>query len=267
MPDIPKLGGLSYGASNDEIIDYIARLEKTIQWMMTGNLSSKNVREIGGWLVSQTELKSRDGTVGFSSANDAADPVRIWAGSTNKDAAPWRVYASGKGVLTGALIRSQNGYPYVEIDPEANLFGAFLSAGYSIRIEPFFGTTSLPSVSFYSGGANIGYLFSDSTAIYLLSLEDLALASPFTITLSGSPIRLNGSTRVLGWDALYSEADAQTLQDVLNSKANAGSSTGSTGPLIGSIPSGTRLAVWGAGDTVSGYVTWTGIGPHSHTQT
>jgi len=104
-------GRITGDESLEELQDLVAKLQKDVNWLMDGNLSSKNVREIGGYQVSATLFQSRGGDVGLSSADDAPDPVRMWAGSTNKDTAPWRVHKSGKMVATGALIQSSSGYP------------------------------------------------------------------------------------------------------------------------------------------------------------
>lgn len=102
-------GQVTGDESLEDLQDLVAKLQKNVDWIMDGNLSSKNMREIGDYQVGSTYLRSRDGDVGLSSANDAEDPVRFWAGSATKDTAPWRVMKSGKMVATGVLIQNATG--------------------------------------------------------------------------------------------------------------------------------------------------------------
>ena len=91
-------------ASVEEMIDAFSRLQKQLEYMMQRNLGTKNVRELGDWLVGPDSFKSRDGMVGISSAGTAGTSIRFWAGATNMAAAPYRVDQSGKLFSSNAEI-------------------------------------------------------------------------------------------------------------------------------------------------------------------
>ncbi|MGN7457895.1 hypothetical protein ACTHPH_24050 [Paenibacillus pasadenensis] len=140
--------------SVSELADMVAKMQKELEFLANGNLSTSNVREISGWQVSQDRFQAYDGMVGLYSAYGYAENVRFWAGSPLPDIAPWRVYDSGRGVATGWTIQSKDGsYPYVAVDPVNDLFGAYTSPAEFIRVgtQPVDGLT-MPYVLFgYAG--------------------------------------------------------------------------------------------------------------------
>lgn len=98
------ISGLEYGASNDEIVDALARLQKQLEFMMNGNLGSKNIREVGDFLAGPDSFMSRSGNVGLSSLVTGANDVRFWAGNVIPASAPFRVYESGLMIASNAEI-------------------------------------------------------------------------------------------------------------------------------------------------------------------
>lgn len=84
----------------------VQMLINELDFVINGNLSSGNVREIGGYQVGSDYLRSKNGLVGLSSAKlgGSLDDVRIWAGSADMANAPFRVYNSGKAVLSNIEI-------------------------------------------------------------------------------------------------------------------------------------------------------------------
>lgn len=231
-----------------ELRDEVARNKKQMDWLMQGNLSSKNVREIGGYNVGPKDFKSRDGDVGLSSANDTADPVRMWAGGTNKDTAPWRVTKAGKMHATGATIESQTGYPKVVIDPSDNLFMAANNANQYISIYPFFAGNTAPVIEF-----NNLDIPSDAS-LYLNPINgQFTISSPKDMRISSGTGDLYLDTFfvfVPGWDWLKSDETKQSIQQVLNTKANAFS--GYTGSFTVSLSGGgTRTLNFSNGILVS----------------
>lgn len=86
----PK-GGEDVGA----LTEMVALLSKQVQFVIN-NLSSKNINEIGGFLVDLDRFTSYDGDVGMSTADTFLDDVRFWSGSTDMENAPFRVHKSGK---------------------------------------------------------------------------------------------------------------------------------------------------------------------------
>lgn len=91
------------GASNQELTDALIALNRSLEWQFQ-NLDSQNVREIGGWIVSNTDLMSRTLDVGMSTDSSLSENVRYWAGSMDRYNAPYRVYDSGRFVATDATI-------------------------------------------------------------------------------------------------------------------------------------------------------------------
>lgn len=262
-------GQVTGDESIEELMDLVAKLQKDVNWLMDGNLSSKNVREIGGYNVSQTLFRSREGDVGLSSANDAADPVRLWAGSADKDTAPWRVYKSGKSVMTGALIQSGAGYPKVVMDPAGSLFGAYLDPNRMVLVEALNGAFASPSITFSNPSLPLN--------AYMYLHEELmtfGIVSPNNIQISANGpdgLRLAGTRTVIGdwtkfvnestWRSLQMDLDTKASVVALNTKATAGVSTGLSGGHNHGIEPGTQLMVVGGGS-----VTWQGAPQHSHAQ-
>lgn len=262
-------GQVSGDESLEELMDLVAKLQKDVNWLMDGNLSSKNVREIGDYQVGSTYLRSRDGDVGLSSANDAADPVRLWAGSANKDTAPWRVYKSGKSVMTGALIQSKaSGYPLVVMDPNDALFGAYMSSSRYIKMFALEGLYGTPALQFRDEGVPtyaVMYIDTINHDFNILSPGNIYIGAGLSdLTLSGNRVRFDS------WSSVFSNASSQTLQQALDAKASvvqlagkatAGISTGSSGGHNHGIPDGAQLMLVGGGS-----VTFFSAPQHSHAQ-
>ena len=83
-----------------DLANLVGRLIKEVEFLTNGNIDSHNTREIGGYIVGLTSLKSKNGVVGLSSEITGGDDIRIWAGSVVPEAAPYRVYESGRLVAT-----------------------------------------------------------------------------------------------------------------------------------------------------------------------
>jgi hypothetical protein len=239
-----------------------------ISAVLNGGVDSRNTREIGGWKVNLTELVSKAGDVGMSTAHTAADDVRLWAGSTDKDTAPWRVYESGKMVATSALIESDSNYPKVVLDPNGDLIGAYTSATTSIVIHAFNGGTGAPYLEWTNGSLNVSIDLT-SGVFTIGGNSDAELRFPSgDLDLKGRDnfLYADNFTHVPDWNQLKDDNSGNTLQDELDTKATVGNPTSSNGggSFNGGIPPGTVLMVSGGGT-----VTWSGITipNHSHTQT
>jgi len=195
---------------------WAAQMERDQKYYLN-NIDTDNIAEVGGWRATPDQLTSKDGDVGLSTEDTASDDVRMWAGSTNKDAAPWRVYESGKMSATGATIESSSGFPKVSFDPDGNLIGAYTDMNNYVAMIPIEGTA--PAYAIYSGGVIVGLL--------QYSLGFLTLITPF-----GTPIQLaaggnvdlfSGSghfVRVENWSYVLNIDAAQTLQQALDAKQN-----------------------------------------------
>lgn len=208
----PMFGQLTGKESLEELIDRVAKLQKQVEYLMGGRLSTKNIREIGGWQAGPTELASQDGDVGMSTEDTGADDVRLWAGGANKNTAPWRVTKGGKMHATGATIESASGYPKIEFDPSDNLVKAYLNANEYIAIDP--DLTGAPTLYAYSNGEVIGTIsnLAGKWSLYGFS-SDTHIASNYNVDLQpGAFYRV----RVPNWDKLYSLGDGVTLKQTLD---------------------------------------------------
>lgn len=95
---------LSGSATNEEIIDEICKTGKQLDFLLASNLGSQNIREIGDFLVGSSSIVSRSGNVGLSSLVTGANDVRIWAGGSTPETAPFRVYENGDINISGGTI-------------------------------------------------------------------------------------------------------------------------------------------------------------------
>lgn len=194
-----------------ELANAVALMSKDLDFIVNGQIDSGNVREIGGYNVDKTDLKSKDGTVGISSysaGDETIDDTRFWAGSADKDTAPWRVTRKGVMNSTGARIASKDGYPRVEMDPENNLFVAYFDADNYIRIVADFG--GAPAIEFYTTGILRGR--------FSTLLGGIQVDSPYGTNLDG----LN---RFQDWTKIYNATSGKTLKaelDSLSTRLTAG---------------------------------------------
>ncbi|MGO4268248.1 hypothetical protein AB4Z22_00125 [Paenibacillus sp. TAF58] len=96
--------GLNSEGDIKQLIDRLEAFAKDFNFTMSGNLSSENAREFGGWRIGKTDMRSKDGDVGMSTADTAADDIRFWAGDGLTATPPWLVRKSGKMVATSGGI-------------------------------------------------------------------------------------------------------------------------------------------------------------------
>lgn len=202
----------------EALIETVGILIKNLS-EINGYLTSKNVAEVGGWRVGPKQLASKDGEVGMSTDNDAPDPVRLWAGSADKDNAPWRVYKSGKSVMTGALIQSRDsGYPRIVMDPANDLFGAYSAANRYIRMVAYDGAYGSPALIFRDDTVPtyaLMYIDNVVSDFNIISLRNMYIGAGLNeLTLDGSRIKVSN------WSLLYSQGASQTLQQALDAKVN-----------------------------------------------
>ncbi len=212
MPTV-GFGRISADASFDEVIDRLAKLEKTLEYLF-GGLDTKNIREISGWLVNPNELVSRDRDVGMSTEDTAGDDVRFFAGAPggDKEDAPWRVTKSGimnavGAILQSALIESASGYPKIVIDPEENLLKIMTSADKYIEFVPFSNTTSTPVINVVDLDLNLAavmHLTSTGFSILGAGVTDINMNSAA------------GSVKFSSWSNVKNAGTNKTLQAELN---------------------------------------------------
>lgn len=237
LPRIPR------GASAEQMANIYNLAIEEMEHRINGFLQSNNIQEIGGWRVSQTELRSKDGDVGMSTEDTEADDIRFWAGDPVKEVAPFRIPKSGKGVLTGIKIQSsESGYPRVEINPEDETIGVFFTEDKYIKLKASTADDT-PVIELINGLYGATIMMGDG-AFSIQVDGNMIFANDGNIYLTTT-----GKVTFDSWDSIIdgSTVGLQSLQDSLNGKAKVAS-------YNGGIPIGTVLAVDGGGT-----VTWGGI--------
>jgi hypothetical protein len=273
MPNTP-FGKLDPDADLEAVKNYIIRLERKLDYIINGGvLDSQNMFEVGGWRVTADQLASKDGDVGMSTEDTPADDVRFWAGGTDKNNAPWRVYESGKGLATGLKIQSStSGYPRFEIDPDTQEMTFYASADNYVRV----GASTLPSGNSFiqiSYQSNVFYMFYEtvSSEFVFVSNDDFSFTAnsmnlfASAINIASSAINIASSAiNIASWSVL--RAAGQTLQQALDAKATKNVSTGSAGGHGHGIPDGAWIKVYNSiGDEI-GMVQYSHAPNHTHNQ-
>ncbi|MFS8215613.1 hypothetical protein [Paenibacillus sp. S29] len=197
--------------SHDQLLDLFARVVKELEFIVNGAIDSKNVREIGGYNVNKTELQSKDGAVGLSSARTDEDDLRIWAGDPDRAKAAFKVFESGLVTLTKFLLSSTDGaYPKIEMGSEGNILAAFSSADHYIAIDPNYAGT--PALKWIFNGTPRGGLNDVSGTMELFGVGGLV------INVTGGDLDMAVSEKVNfeNWNRLYNRSTSRTLQQDLS---------------------------------------------------
>lgn len=201
---------LTAQTSHAQLLDEFAKVVKELEFIVNGAIDSRNVREIGGYNVNKTELQSRDGAVGMSSARTDEDDLRIWAGDPDRAKAAFKVFESGLVTLTKFLLSSTDGaYPKIEMGSEGNLLAAYFDEKNYISIEPnYFGS---PSINLVRNGEIQG-------RINTILGFDIVSVGTMNIQAAGGSITLNPSetVNIQRWSKLKNVDENKTLQDELN---------------------------------------------------
>jgi len=260
MPNTP-FGKLDPDADLEAVKNYIIRLERKLDYIINGGvLDSQNMFEVGGWRVTADELASKDGDVGMSTEDTPADDVRFWAGGTDKNNAPWRVYESGKGLATGLKIQSSaSGYPRFEIDPDTQEMTFYASADNYIKIGAALSPTGNPFLLLRA----MSYMLQIVTDI--LEGEVLFVVNgKLGINSTGSTNLYSSEINISSWSTL--KASGQTLQQALDAKATKDASTGASGAHGHGIPAGAWIKVYNMSGDEVGMVQWSLAPDHTHNQ-
>ncbi|WDM22654.1 hypothetical protein [Paenibacillus polymyxa] len=189
--------------THDQLLDLFARVVKELEFIVNGAIDSKNVREIGGYNVNKTELQSRDGAVGMSSARTEEDDLRIWAGDPDRAKAAFKVYESGLVMLSRFILSSLDGK-------------------YSVTIDEYGGAPSLNFILEGEVKARINLL---------LGFEIISLGSMRIATSAGNiSLAPSGQIEVASWKKILNNETGQTLytdladlSDRIEALENAGS--------------------------------------------
>lgn len=300
MPS-PQLGGIGPGASYEDLLNYVIRLERKLDYVLQ-TLDSDNIFEAGGWRVTPDQLASKDLDVGMSTEDTGGDDIRFWAGDVKDGAPKFKVTKSGlltavDGDFSGKITADEGtigGFTITATTLTADAGGTIqnktaaankvylndtgLHANDSSGVERLtIGTTPALGAKALIGRDSSGNVQS----IYTYDTESTADGT-FTgqfITAHGAVILISddGDVRVLnslggGFRAVsgFPEARSTSLdawselakKSYVDTKATAGASTSSVSNHNHGIPDGTVLMVDGGGT-----VTFVASGGHSHTQT
>lgn len=215
LPRIPR------GANAEEAANIYNMAIEELEYRLSGFLQSNNIQEVGGWLVGLLQLISKDGDVGMSTDDNGIDPVRLFAGGTNKETAPWRVTQSGKMHATGATIESSDGYPKYRIDPETGVFGVYYDEFNYIEISPSYEGT--PTI-YATVDGNVVYQISASTSGVVigtggkkLTLSTSAEGDIEIIPETGFNVIVPGWSNLLGIDGVSLASELVNLQNQIDS--------------------------------------------------
>ena len=164
---------------------------------------------------------------------------------------------NGYVTMTGALIKSQTGYPYVIMDPGSELLGAYASPTSYINITPTGSPAGSPQLLVAGGGGSL-FLYQQLTKSLISSSYDLTISSSHDIDLQpGSFGRVN-----VPFDQFVDFGGLNTsLYQQLSGKASKGVQTGTAGPFNCGFPIGAVFK-----DANGNSYTWAGVPQHSHTQ-
>jgi hypothetical protein len=303
MP-IPQIQPLNQDADLEQVKNYVIRMERTLNFLLENGLDSENVFEVGGWRVGSDTLSSKDGDVGMTTAGTSGSSIRLWAGSTDPNTAPWRISRAGTSYMTGAEIYNElTGGAYTSIGSNgitindgsmdtfrADIYGKVTmtsaliqsSAGYprvvmdpngklfSAELNPdnfiriVANYSGAPALEVWSGGVIKGRI---NTLLGVLAVEGY---SGLTVSSYGST-DLRSANEVLvpksDWSGIVKE-DGLSLQDEFDELSDV---------LAGKAISGVSTSLSGSANggipvgTVlmvsgGGTVTWNGIPLHSHAQ-
>lgn len=89
----------------DDVVDYIERMRKELQWALDKNLDTKNAREFAGWLIRPDKIVSVDGDVGMSTLDTGTDDIRFFAGPDGSGGFLFYVTKGGLLVAQNASIQ------------------------------------------------------------------------------------------------------------------------------------------------------------------
>lgn len=218
MPTIGFGGRLNRGASIDQVVDQVARIQKELEYLLSGNLDTKNAREFGNWLISASGLVAKNSDVGMLSGGDDPNSIRFFAGSADPSSAPFKVLKSGALYATNANISgritssqiissdirtSETTYPRLELSSSGNLLKAMSSAYDYVSLEASY--VGVPSTVYYDGG-------SAQAVLKYVSGSGILLTSFGSINFQATTgINLTTQTNLPTWSYLYNTSGGISL--------------------------------------------------------
>lgn len=144
--NVPILSGEE---SPDDLIQAIARMQKMLNWIMQGKLSSTNIRELTADKIKTGTLDAGLVTVRADLDGGAYIQMDSAGGLVINDGTKDTFHADINGLVTmiGALIQSSTGYPRIELNSADNLFGAYKDADHALLMRILEGP-EIPTIEF-----------------------------------------------------------------------------------------------------------------------
>ncbi|SFE11559.1 hypothetical protein SAMN04487969_101134 [Paenibacillus algorifonticola] len=166
------------------------------------------------------------------------------------------------GTITGALIQTKEvgQFPRAVMSATDNYFGVYSNADNYVVLENYAGA---PAFRFVTAG--------QQRALINTLLGNLEMYGDNGVYINGkngaAEVQLDGSlVKVPSWSRFVNAANGQTLQEAFLTKAQKGIATGAGGTHNHGIPDGTKLAVTNSSGTVTGFITFSTAGSHTHEQ-
>jgi hypothetical protein len=195
MPQ-PGLGGIGPGASYEDLLNYVIRLERKLDYVLQ-NMDSENIFEVGGWRVTPDQLASKDNDVGMSTEDTAADDIRFWAGDVITGSPKFTVTKSG-------ILTAVDGNFEGTITADSGTIGGWVIAADSLKDAA--GTVGMSSA--VTGGDDIRFFAGNSTPS----------SAPFRVTEAGA---LTASSGTIGGFTITSTDLTATTGGTIQNKSAA----------------------------------------------
>jgi len=258
---LEKINILEQVADLKVLSEELAKLQRTMRYLLNGNLSFENI-QVGGIRAENIDVNKLSAIV--------ADIGEVTAGILRSVA----IYGS-------FFATAEEGYPRIEISGDNKYIKLFLNADIYLEIIHE-GEEGFPQINFVRNGqaVRLGHGMLSPVNPGDASYPGLISTSPFAMFAFGG-LYLPGIVNFTDWSFLVNSTTSKTLQQELqelrleitsinnsistlttelNNKADKETSTSSAGSHNHGIADGTTLL------TPSGTVTWSSASSHSHTQ-
>ena len=258
MP-IPTILGLPPDPSFQELVQGHNKLVKEITNLLL-TLDTMNVISLSADVIDAGTVNANVVTIRSDLTNGAY--VQINGNGmviNNGYMDTFRADITGRVTMTGALIQSKpNTYPLVVMDPQSDLFGAYLAPYSSVKVVPLTNETASPGVQWNNGVSN--FVAALEGAAMSLRGGDINIAAvSATLKLIANRIELLpfDSVTVPTWN-MIKDQHGVTAAEAFASK---GGLTDYSSSFNGGFPPGTVFK-----DINGVPYTWSGIPAHAHTQ-
>lgn len=257
MP-IPDLSGVppwaEYEDLKNKINDIVAKYNNLLVNLDSLNVVSLTADHIDAGTINANVVTIRSDLAAGAFVEINGNGMRINNGSYDTFTANINGYVT----MTGALIKSQTGYPYVIMDPSSTLYGAYSAANNFLTVQALPGTAQSPQLVMAGPFSNMTMFVSGLGAYFSATGADVNITTNRNINLIPGA---NIYDVIVPFDQFKDDDSGRTLYQELLGKATSGSQTGLGGSANGGIPIGTVLQ-----KSDGGTVTWVGISAHTHTQ-